>query len=490
MNFPSARTVSAQTERTLQTSPGNDFVPTNLTGESPRDATTTASSIVGAVLMPHAPILVPAVGGSRGEASAASSRAMRAAANKALSLHPETVVLVSPHSPRKSGAFGLWADDLLQGSFEQFGAPQARVKLPHDPQLVSAIAAAAHAQSLKTWNLQRHALDHGALVPLWFLAEAGWAGPTVVTSLNYPDEGGRTEWGEAIAAAAKTLRRRIVLIASGDMSHRLTAEAPCGFHPQAHQFDETFIRLIRAGDYRALPTIPAGLRELAAEDAVDSTVIAAAAVDWSAAGHEVLNYECPFGVGYGVAILFAREAETPRETQDAHAGQVLPGIARSSVAAALRGSSAPAPPADGGYLTAAHGVFVTIHRRDGKLRGCIGTIAPTCANVVKETWRSARLAALDDYRFPSVTARELPQLRFEVSVLHPPEEIQSASELDPQRYGVIVSTTDGRRGLLLPRIEGITTAEQQVSIARRKGGIDAEEPVKLERFEVDHFEEA
>ena len=149
-------------------------------------------------------------------------------------------------------------------------------------------------------------------MPLWFLAEAGWAGPTVVLSLNYPEDGGLSKLGEAIAAAAHAFHRRIAIVASGDMSHRLTPNAPCGFHPQAHQFDETFIRLIRDGDYHEIGNIDPELRELAAEDAVDSTLVAAAAVDWRTTGHKVLNYEGPFGVGYGVAILFARTIKPGR----------------------------------------------------------------------------------------------------------------------------------------------------------------------------------
>lgn len=453
-----------------------------------------AAGVVCAVLMPHAPILVPGVGGERSGAAAASCRAMRAAASCVVSHRPATVVLISPHAPRQPGAFGLWADDPLQGSFAPFNAPQIEVSLPLDPPLARAIAAEAHARDLETWTIERCPLDHGALVPLWFLVEAGWAGPTVILSLNYPGENGLTALGEAIAAAAQALPRRLALIASGDMSHRLTANAPCGFHPQARQFDETFIRLVRAGDYRQVEKIAPELRELAAEDVVDSTVIAAAAVNWQTTGHQVFNYEGPFGVGYGVAVLFAEkscpaEADTTKTVFGKKAGTVLPGLARCSVATALAGSYELPPSPTGEYLDAPRGVFVTLRQRDGKLRGCVGTVTPVCPNLVAETWRNARLAALQDNRFSPVTEEELPGLRFEVSVLHPPAEVLAEAELDPRRYGVIVSAAEGRRGLLLPGIKEITTPEQQVQLARKKGMISPEEPITVERFEVDHFAE-
>lgn len=448
-----------------------------------------------AVLMPHAPILVPAIGGARGEAAAASGRALRAAAATVLRDSPETLVVISPHSPRRAGAFGLWADDCLGGSFAQFGAPQVQVSLPNDQRLANALAAEAEARSGAIWRIHDQLLDHGALVPLWFLVEAGWTGPTVILSLSASDDAaGRIRLGEAIAAVANELPRRIAIIASGDMSHRLTANAPCGFHPQARQFDETFVHLVRAGHYREIQNIDPDLRELAAEDAVDSTLIAAAAGGWRSAGHRLLNYEGPFGVGYGVAILFT---ETPKSSQARSVlaptakrdGEVLPEIARQSVTAALDDRSAVAPAAVGEYLSSPRGVFVTLRRRNGQLRGCVGRIEPASADLVAETWRNARLAALQDNRFPLVTAEELADLRFEVSVLHTIETVTSVAELDPRRYGVIASTGDGRRGLLLPGIAAIKTGTEQLRLARQKGGIDSAEPVAMQRFQVDHFEE-
>ena len=399
-----------------------------------------------------------------------------------------------PHSPRHPRAFGLWAGERLQGYLAQFNAPGAQVSLPNDTELAHAIVTEAKIRDLATWMIDDRTLDHGALVPLWFLAEAGWAGPTIVLSLNYPEDGGLRELGEAIAAAAHASHRRIAIVASGDMSHRLKSSAPCGFHPRAQHFDETFIRLIRNGDYHGIGNIDPKLRELAAEDAVNSTLVAAAAVDWRTTGHKVLNYQGPFGVGYGVAILFAEKSNpadlrpAPVHTTDRE-GVILPGLARQSVTAALLGSSELPPGATGHYLSAQRGIFVTVRERSGRLRGCCGTILPVCANLVAETWRSARQAAFQDSRFPPVEADELPNLRFEVSVLHSMEKVSSAVELDPAHYGVVVSTEDGRLGLLLPGIANIKTGGQQLGLARKKGWIGPDEPVMLQRFQVDHFEE-
>ena len=128
------------------------------------------------------------------------------------------------------------------------------------------------------------------------------------------------------------------------------------------------------------------------------------------------------------------------------------------------------------------GAFVSIHKH-GKLRGCIGTIAPTAENVAKEIIRNAISASTQDPRFDPVTEEELKWLEINVDVLGEPERISSLAELDVRRYGVIVSCGH-KRGLLLPDLDGVDTPEQQVSIAMKKGGIRENEPYVLERFEV------
>ena len=129
------------------------------------------------------------------------------------------------------------------------------------------------------------------------------------------------------------------------------------------------------------------------------------------------------------------------------------------------------------------GVFVSLHK-GADLRGCIGTIAPTCECIADEVIRNAILAADEDPRFEPVRVAELDDLSYSVDVLAPAEKISGIEELDPIRYGVIV-TQGWRRGLLLPNLDGVDTVEEQVAIAKRKAGISPyDDEVLLERFEV------
>lgn len=143
------------------------------------------------------------------------------------------------------------------------------------------------------------------------------------------------------------------------------------------------------------------------------------------------------------------------------------------------------PPDVQSELAERAGVFVCL-KKDGHLRGCIGTFEPAEGTVAEETIHNAVSAALHDPRFPAVSRAELASLEYSVDVLTPPEAVPSPADLDPKRYGVIVRQ-GYRRGLLLPDLEGVDTVEEQVRIARQKAGIEWDEPVDLYRFEVRRF---
>jgi MEMO1 family protein len=434
------------------------------------------------VLMPHAPVLIPEVGGGREREAIATVEAMGEAARMVVASQPEAVLVISPHSPRQPGHFGFWSGATLAGDMSRFGCPEVTLEVPNAAALATAIGERFHETGLATWWVPAQPLDHGAFVPLYFLTRSGWTGPTVVMGLNHPGEGGWRKAGQGIQRAAQMLGTRLAVVASGDMSHRLRPGAPAGYEPQAAKFDQEFVRILCAGRFEALSQLDPTLQELAAEDVVDSTLIAAHAAGLAATDHRVLSYEGPFGVGYCVARLFQAEAK-------GSVGGLLPAIAREAVEWHLHnGRPHRALPPDE-FFDQRAGVFVTIRTREGRLRGCRGTIFPQRPNLIEETRAVAVSSAFQDGRFEPVTEDELDQLTYEVSVLHPPEPVASAAELDPHRYGVIVSTPDGRRGLMLPGVEGLDTVAEQIDATCRKAQIDPREPLMLERFTTEQFTE-
>ena len=129
------------------------------------------------------------------------------------------------------------------------------------------------------------------------------------------------------------------------------------------------------------------------------------------------------------------------------------------------------------------GVFVCL-KKDGDLRGCVGTIEPSARNIAEEIRNNSISAATRDPRFPPVSPGELERLTYSIDVLEEPEDIPDISYLDPKAYGVIVRGGGGHSGLLLPDLEGVDTAEEQVRIAMMKAGIGPGDPVELQRFKV------
>jgi len=360
--------------------------------------------------------------------------------------------------------------------------------LPGAPELARVLRRSADGEGLATCQLSGRGLDHGALVPLYFVREAGWTGPTLLLSLPHPGTNTEAAMGRALARAAEEIGRRVCVLASGDMSHRLTPDAPAGFHPRARAFDERFRELIARGELQDAVGIDAALRELAAEDVVDSCAVAAGAVGFDATGHRVLHYEGPFGVGYLEAVLHEtasrdeRAASSGRDGDGAHPPSELLSIARASIAANLR-SQRYRPPGLPPPWRRSRGVFVTLRTAENELRGCIGHVEPMYLTLAQEVAACAAAAATRDTRFSRVHHHELERLRIEISLLGQAETVASIAELDPARYGVLVS--DGlQRGVLLPGIAGIHTAREQVRIAAAKAGLSPEALIELQRFEV------
>ena len=160
-------------------------------------------------------------------------------------------------------------------------------------------------------------------------------------------------------------------------------------------------------------------------------------------------------------------------------------LARETVENYVREGTLPRPAQLTPEMNDKAGVFVTL-KKHGALRGCIGTFEPAQANVAEEIINNAVSSSTRDPRFMPVTDEELPELTYSVDVLTRPVPVQSEEELDPRRYGVIVES-GGRRGLLLPDLEGVDTVEYQITICRQKAGILPDELVKLYRFEVKRY---
>lgn len=456
--------------------------------------------MLGAVLTPHPPVLLPEVGNGRERELAATDQAMRTAAAAVARWGPEVLIVASPHTILYGDYFHIAPGSGAVGDMAAFGAPQVRLEVRYDAPLRGEILRQAEAAGLQAGTLGQRdpRLDHGVLIPLYFLRQAGVYCPVVRLGLSGFSALDHYRLGQCVARAVETLGRRAVFVASGDLSHKLKADGPYGFAPEGPVFDEAVTRTMASGNFLEFLTLDPGLCERAAECGLRSFQIMAGALDGLAVQPRLLSHQGTFGVGYGVALFpvtgrddtrcyAAACQKIRRERLAARRAKEDPWVrlARLSLETCLRqGHPLQQLPENlPAELTGqAAGAFVSLHK-DGRLRGCIGTIAPTRETVAWEIVQNAVSAGTRDPRFPPVRAEELEELEYSVDVLGRPEAVDSPAQLDPRRYGVIVSYGQ-KRGLLLPDLDGVDTVEEQVAIARRKGGIREEDPYTLQRFEV------
>lgn len=456
-------------------------------------------TILAAYAVPHPPLLIPEVGRGQERKVAATTEAYKKIALEAVAGEPDCVVILTPHGTVYSDYIHISPGDQGKGSFVAFGVPGVKLQADYDTGLIDAISEQASRINLAAGPLgsKNADLDHGTLIPLYFLRQAGYDGPIVRASISGLSPIDHYRFGVCIQKAARELGRRIVVVGSGDLSHRLKDEGPYGFAPEGPVFDREIMDILGEADFSRLLTLDPELAEGAGECGLRSFQIMAGCLDGTAVTSRVLSYEGPFGVGYGIAAFQPTGSDAKRhfgqlyEIQEKERLQTLRSeespyvrLARAALESYLRDRSRPALPDDWPEEAKGRraGVFVTL-KKDGQLRGCIGTIAPVEADVAAEIMRNAVSSGVGDPRFDPVQPEELPKLVYSVDVLGAPEAVDGPERLDPQRYGVIV-THDQQRGLLLPALEGVRSVEQQLKIALAKAGIAEDAPYKIERFEV------
>lgn len=456
-------------------------------------------SIVAAFMVPHPPMIVPEVGRGSENQVEKTIKAYEKVADEIAALKPETIIISSPHSIMYSDYFHISPGAGARGSFADFGAPQVRFDVDYDEELIKLICARAEASHFPAGTLgeKRPELDHGTMVPLWFITKKYKDFKLVRTGLSGYDLLKHYEYGMMIKDAVESLGRRVVYVASGDLSHKLQDYGPYGFAEEGPVYDKRIMEVCSGGRFGELFDFDENFCEKAAECGHKSFVIMAGALDGKAVEATQYSHEDVTGVGYGICSFVPKDDDEGRHFLEARLKLVenklmekskksdaYVKLARASAEYFVKNGEVMPLPDDvpPELLDIRAGAFVSIHKF-GALRGCIGTIASTQKNLALEIIENAVSAVSKDPRFQPVTEDELKYLDINVDVLGEAEKISSPAELDVKKYGVIVQS-GYKRGLLLPDLDGVDTVEQQVSIARRKGGIAPGEKVDLFRFEV------
>ncbi|MBN2025869.1 MAG: hypothetical protein JW854_03840 [Actinobacteria bacterium] len=269
--------------------------------------------IIAGCIVPHPPLLIPAIGGKEREKVRSTYMAMEELSHELAGLQPDVLVMISPHTPPYRDAFIVKPDPVLGGSFASFGQPQVRISKQNDVELAAAMVETAESEGFPL--LSQHAassrlsapgeeLDHGLLVPLYYL-DHSFETPVVCLSISGLTYESHFRLGSIARTACEKLARRAVFVASGDLSHRLIRGAPAGYSPQGEEFDNTIVEIVREGRFEAINEIPEDLVEAAGECGFRSIHAMWGALKDGPLTNSVLSYEGPFGVGYLVSLTLA-----------------------------------------------------------------------------------------------------------------------------------------------------------------------------------------
>lgn len=464
--------------------------------------------IINSYILPHPPIIVPGVGKGRENAAIATIEAIKKAAKEIAKDDPTTIIITSPHAPCFKNHVYISDPERLSGDFDGFDCPGVKLNFENNTELSSLISENAEFARISAGGLNSKEkeqygisdeLDHGAMVPLYFISQELRSFKLVLISTPFMPIADLYKFGKCIATSVHTSEENIVFVASGDLSHRLTQDAPAGFHPKGREYDEYLIDKLNKADVEGLLNTDEEFMETAGECGTRSFIMMLGALDGLKIKTDIYSYEGPFGVGYLVAKIhalgnddendilknyFKNKKKTIDNIMKMKNEDDYVKLARETLETFVKKNRRITIPGwlPSEFLDKRAGVFVSI-KKNSQLRGCIGTISPTEKNIAEEIINNAISSGTGDPRFEAVMKEELSELVYSVDVLGEPEKIDSLDELDVKRFGVIV-TSGFRRGLLLPDLEGVDTPEKQVEIALQKAGIRKFEDYELERFEV------
>ncbi len=265
-------------------------------------------SIVG--IAPHPPIIIPEIG--RGEIKKAQKTVdgMKLLGSHMKQKGPELTVIITPHGKVLSEGPAVLADKQLSGNFGQFGFPGIQLEMESDQQLIELLVEESSKEPVKPTLLGnsgqasfgRNNLDHGILVPLYYLQQAGVNTPGMYVGVGFQTYDLLYRFGSILRRAIEKRGLPTAVVASGDLSHRLIPGAPAGYNPRGADFDQQLVEFIRDGRVKDILNLDQQLVEEAGECGLRSIIIALGMLDHNFRP-EIISYEGPFGVGYLVAAL-------------------------------------------------------------------------------------------------------------------------------------------------------------------------------------------
>lgn len=257
-----------------------------------------------AAICPHPPIIIPTIGSPIDlEKASQTIKGMEKLSEELSKVKPETLLVISPHGPLDFDYFTINNFPILAGHFYNFGDFQTELIFKNDLDLVKKIEKECKKEKMPLKILSLKEIDHGSLVPLFYLSQKYPNFKIVLLTFSYLDREVHFEFGKLLFKVIKKSKENIGIIASGDLSHRITPDAPAGFSPKGKEFDEKLIKLLKEKKIQEILNLDPNFIEEAGECGYRSIVILLGALNKLNWKTEIISYQSPFGVGYLVANL-------------------------------------------------------------------------------------------------------------------------------------------------------------------------------------------
>lgn len=263
-------------------------------------------SLIFGTIVPHPPIIIPEIGKKDLDKVQKTVSALKELEGELYVMQPDVLVVISPHAPMSEEAFSLNLAPYFEGNLKEFGDQKTKLKLACDIELISDFKEKADDEDIPVNMISQIKLDHGSIVPLYYLTQHLPQVKIVPVSYSLLDLKTHYQFGNILRRVSLESNKRIAVIASGDLSHRLTDDAPAGYSPEGEAFDQTLIKLLENKKTEDILKLNPKLIKEAGECGLRSIVILLGALKELNYDVRVLSYEGPFGVGYLVAQFSLR----------------------------------------------------------------------------------------------------------------------------------------------------------------------------------------
>lgn len=459
-------------------------------------------NINGFFLMPHPPIMIDTIGKGEEQKMLKTIDAYENIAKKIENISPKVIIIVTPHGVLFNDAISISSGTVIHGDLKKFGEENIALNATIDTDIVNQIIEVAKKELIPVqeinentiWrNQSKYALDHGTILPLWFINKYYTDYKIVHITYGLINKIKLYRFGMLLNDIIKNSEKEAVIIASGDLSHRVNDKSPYEYSPFGKKFDDLFVNSIIKGDVESIFAFDEKMIKESGECGLRSSYILLGALDKSLFKSDIYSYEAPFGIGYAtIDFEIKGEKESMYEillentrkkivekytTQNKYVKLAIDSIAYYLLTGKYLETS---DYIEESMKVIRRGTFVSIKKNE-ELRGCIGTILPRQNCIATEIISNAVEAAFYDPRFAPIKEDELDFLKFSVDILSELEKVEK-NQLNPKVYGVVVSN-DYKSGVLLPDLEGVDTIDTQLDIALKKAGIDSEDFI-IQRFEV------